>query len=502
VTLFPLETARFGRSLFVCALFMAFPIHAALNLEGLTGYWMVPTAWTLPEKSLDVAGNLHQNVPGNHWNEPRNVIIGVAPLPHMEVVGRFAFPDLSFNGKLGWSFWKDEPWTTGIAVGMQDIRGGARFFHSDYAVVTQKLWWLDGSLGWGTGPENLGLNKPRLDGLFWGASLELPLPENTGLDAALIHDDDGNSPHTGLRLGWSRDDWSTHVDLSRAWNEHRWDAGLQIAHGLEPARAWQAPDSQALVRLRFGPWVQTFLGTEVGNLDAQVALDAVAYVEPLPGIWAGSRLRSRVWNSENFEPGHAFASYRQEPQVWWQGGGIGAHFPVRQNYGAWLQGGFIDGSWGGGALELGTWPLLAGVRVGGLAGAWYSMDWHHERKVFTPWLDWDSPSRTWFAQLDAGRYWNGDQGSRLRAGMRFGRFATSAMLGRGNGENVLEAKLDMDLGGLTWRPASWLALEPTPRWGQGVRTRLASGEGDWNWLRPALVQDPPFFARGRDENWP
>ena len=186
-----LETVRFGRSLFVCALLMAFPIHAALNLEGMTGYWMVPTAWTLPFNTLEGAASHHKAPSKDSWNW----IVGMGVLPHTELVARYAMPvqgaggDLSFNPKLGYGFFEGSSHPLGIAVGSQDIWGGARLMHANYLVATQRLGVLEATLGYGDGASqveitSMGHGVKRLGGVFGGVEVDAPLPDSFPMQAA------------------------------------------------------------------------------------------------------------------------------------------------------------------------------------------------------------------------------------------------------------------------------------------------------------------------------
>jgi hypothetical protein len=122
--------------------------------------------------------------------------------------------------------------------------------------------------------------------------------------------------------------------------------------------------------------------------------------------------------------------------------------------------------------------------------------------VYQPWIDWTSRNRNWQTRLDVGKYWNQDVGGRVSVGRRFGRLLVQSGLSRTDHIVMAEGRLDIELDGLSWRPATWLALEPTPRWTQGFATKVTTGQGDWNWLKPGMGKNPPLFARGRDGTWP
>jgi hypothetical protein len=117
-------------------------------------------------------------------------------------------------------------------------------------------------------------------------------------------------------------------------------------------------------------------------------------------------------------------------------------------------------------------------------------------------LDWQNPDRSWFARLDAGRYWNQDEGFRLRVGRRYGRIAPSVGFARTDATMLLEGRLEVELDGLGWRPAPWVSVEPPPIWGHGYSTMVARRNGDGNPLHPTLAKDPEVPLRGRYGTWP
>jgi len=510
VIIFPLETARFGRSLFVCALLMAFPIHAALNLEGMTGYWMVPTAWTLPFNTLEGVVSHHKAPSKDSWNW----IVGMGVLPHTEFVARYAMPvkgaggDLSFNPKLGYDFFEGSNHPLGIAVGSQDIWGGARLMHANYLVATQRLGVLEATLGYGDGAsqvvrfDNGNRSVKRLGGVFGGVEVDAPLPDSSPIQAALVHDYDATHHHTGARLSLREGAAMAHLSLVRDWSGREWEYAGGLSYGLPAARPSLARDTTRLVRLRLGPWLQSFMGTEVGTFDFQMALEMTGIVQPIPQLLGYARARDLLWYTHNFEPGYTFSAYRQTPQLWLEGGGVGWSPANSLSHGLWLQGGVADGSWQGGMGEASLALWRNGPLVGGAAGYWYSPEWHHGRKLFMPWIDWETRDRSWFTRLDVGRYWNQDQGFRARVGRRYGRLAPSMGFARTDGVMQMDGRLDVEFDGVGWHPLRQASVEPVPSWGLGYMTTVAEKNGDGNPLRPTLGKDPPVPLRGRYESWP
>lgn len=507
------ETVPSGRSLFVCALLVALsaaaPVRAALNLEGMTGYWMVPNALVLPYNALEVAGNRHDN----NRDAGANVLVGMGVLPHLEIVARFAMPiqgiggDLCINPKLAYTFQSDSWHPTSVAVGVEDVWGGARLMHANYVVATQRLGWIEASVGYGDGESYSTVLKAkhrvkRLGGVFGGVQIDAPLPDSFPLQASLIHDHDATTQRTGLRLGWREGAMSSHVELVRDWSQRGWEYGGGVAWALPVARPASEPDSLRWMRLRVGPWLQSFLGTEVGRFDLQASLEATGIVEPHPALLGYARLRQRLWYSDNFTEGKAFAAYRQEPVFWLEGAGAGWSPSNNLDRGLWLQGGVADGSWQGGAGE-GSWRIWSGGPVAGaLVGWWYSPDWDGTRLVWNPWLDWESRDRSWLVRLDAGRYWNRDEGFRMRLGRRYGRLVPSMGVAYTDRTLQMDARLELELDGIGWRPSKAFSLEPVPVWGHGYMTTVAGRDGVGNPLRPALAKDPALPLRGRYETWP
>src|SRR6516165_3942906 len=81
------------------------------------------------------------------------------------VLGNDLARDISANAQL--LLLEDKSWWPGIAVGLEDIGGGASFFRSGYVTLSKTLFGrLRGTVGVGTGPD-------VLKGPFAGAELAL-----------------------------------------------------------------------------------------------------------------------------------------------------------------------------------------------------------------------------------------------------------------------------------------------------------------------------------------
>ncbi len=96
--------------------------------------------------------------------------------------------DISFGGKLQLPLdllWRDIPFA--VAVGSTDEGGASPHFRSRYAVASGRWWRLDGTVGWGSGPD-------RLNGVFGGLQAKV-------FDwAGLIADYDARDWNAGVRL--------------------------------------------------------------------------------------------------------------------------------------------------------------------------------------------------------------------------------------------------------------------------------------------------------------
>jgi len=176
--------------------------------QGNTGGLVIPTADVLPLGSISATlGNYSEPQLGS-FTRRRNYSLGVGLLPNVELFGRFAdfqnpFPDSTFlNGPRDISanlkvqlpsFWRNAP---KLAVGLNDVSGGAVFFKSAYAVLSDQYGPLKWSAGYARGRPILGnpASGKAFDGLFGGAEAALG---STGL--SVLAEYDGQHKHAGLR---------------------------------------------------------------------------------------------------------------------------------------------------------------------------------------------------------------------------------------------------------------------------------------------------------------
>lgn len=170
----------------------------AINLQGVTGVINTPSAEVPPQGTIDIS---YSNQIEPRWRDTTpyqdNYLATLGALTHVEAGVRLSEApgqarDLSANLKLQLPFLpKDWP---KLAVGAQDLSGGAPHFRTWYGVASHELFErLRLSLGYGFGPDHL-------EGPFGG--VELSLLE--GVD--LLADYDAEEAAAALRLrtpaGW------------------------------------------------------------------------------------------------------------------------------------------------------------------------------------------------------------------------------------------------------------------------------------------------------------
>lgn len=175
---------------------------------GVTGGLVVPSAFVLEPGTLVLSAGNYREPKFGITGRNRNYSLGVGLLPYVEVFGRFAdytdpipgsilssgVRDLSANVKVQLPpFWSTLP---NLAVGVNDISGGASFFKSTYVVASDQLGPLRWSLGFASGkrPSNAAGQAAVFKGGFAGAEFLLG---NTG--AAALAEYDGQQKHLGLR---------------------------------------------------------------------------------------------------------------------------------------------------------------------------------------------------------------------------------------------------------------------------------------------------------------
>lgn len=109
---------------------------------------------------------LYSNQIENKWRDRTsyqdNYLFSIGLFSFVEIGGRLTWApdagarDLSANVKLSSEpFFKKYPYVPVVALGMQDVSGGASFFKSKYAVISEDLWRLRLSAGYASGPKQM-----------------------------------------------------------------------------------------------------------------------------------------------------------------------------------------------------------------------------------------------------------------------------------------------------------------------------------------------------------
>ena len=169
---------------------------SALSLQGFSGILNTPTGHVQEVGSLDA---LYSNQTDSfrdrgtpRWQD--NYLFSVGMFSFAEISGRLTnnnlgVRDLSGNFKFSSSpLTAHYPLSPAVAVGMQDLGGGAAFFRTTYvAASADPFGWLRLSAGYGSGPD-------RMKGAFGG--VELKAHEWV----TLLSENDTRSTNIGLRL--------------------------------------------------------------------------------------------------------------------------------------------------------------------------------------------------------------------------------------------------------------------------------------------------------------
>lgn len=149
------------------------PFHNGLALQGFTGILNTPSAHVAGEGELY---GMYSNQQESRWRSSAqyqdNYMFSLGFFSFAEAGARLtARPgansrDLSGSFKLSSApFTREKPWLPVLAFGVQDLTGGSTLLSTKYAVLSQDLWRLRFSAGYGTGPD-------RMKGLFGGAELK------------------------------------------------------------------------------------------------------------------------------------------------------------------------------------------------------------------------------------------------------------------------------------------------------------------------------------------
>lgn len=147
--------------------------HNGLSLQGFTGILNTPSAHVTREGDFYA---LYSNQKESNWRDRTryqdNYFFNVGMFSIAEIGGRLTWApevgaqDISANFKFtSEPFFKKYPYVPVLALGMEDASGGASFFETKYAVITEDIWRLRLSAGYGTGPD-------RMDGLFAGGEFK------------------------------------------------------------------------------------------------------------------------------------------------------------------------------------------------------------------------------------------------------------------------------------------------------------------------------------------
>ena len=173
-----------------------------VSTQGNSGGLIIPHADVLPVGMAAASyGNYQEPFFAPHERQ-QNMSFGVGLIPHVEFFGRLANYCNNCDGFFDWVGIRDisanlklqvpTPWSTGpkVALGFNDIAGGATFFTSKYLVASEQFGPLDVSLGYAKGE----VGSAGLDGAFGGVAWRFG---NTGLSALAEYE--GKQKVAGLR---------------------------------------------------------------------------------------------------------------------------------------------------------------------------------------------------------------------------------------------------------------------------------------------------------------
>lgn len=167
----------FTFSLLIFADARAEDFHNALSLQGFTGLLNTPNAEVTDEGKLYA---LYSNQRDNEFStrdaSEDSYMFSVGFFTFAELGGRLTqapnihdnggrLRDLSANFKFKVPFIPQGYHLPAVAIGMQDVGGGAKNLQASYLVATEELWRLRMSVGYGFGPD-------RMDGLFGGVEIK------------------------------------------------------------------------------------------------------------------------------------------------------------------------------------------------------------------------------------------------------------------------------------------------------------------------------------------
>jgi hypothetical protein len=243
-------------------------LQNSLSFQGMPGIIDIPTATMVPPGSVDLAYNVKRD--SNVFPEvdaQQNFNFAIGLLPRVTIGGRgtaanpqegpFLARDISASLQL--LLLQEGLWWPAIAVGFQDISGGAAFFESSYVVASKSFFGrLRGTVGVGAGPDTL-------EGVFAGAELAL------NRFITLMGEYDTDDINAGIRLFPLPKQFEAYgiprptVDL--IWqdgNDFAWGISLRAALGEAKFQAQRA----ARAHKRYQRWIPA--------ADTEVSLQAVS----------------------------------------------------------------------------------------------------------------------------------------------------------------------------------------------------------------------------------
>jgi hypothetical protein len=149
------------------------PFHNGLSLQGYTGVLNTPNAHVTDEGWLYA---LYTNQEESKWREKTpfqdNYLFSVGLFNFMELGGRLleapkAGRDLSASVKItSAALTRNYPHLPVVAAGVQDLSGGAALLQTSYLVLSEDIWRLRLSAGYGRGPD-------RMKGAFAGGEFKV-----------------------------------------------------------------------------------------------------------------------------------------------------------------------------------------------------------------------------------------------------------------------------------------------------------------------------------------
>jgi len=194
----------------MCAWLVAAPTAWAqgVSTQGNTGGLAIPWADVLASGQVAASVGNNQEPALGHYSKHQNYSLGVGLLPNLELYGRFAEyqnpqpgsilvsgpRDLSANIK--WQLPTLSPRLPKLALGVNDIGGGAPYFKSQYLVAGDRYGLFTWAAGYAHGSPVLNaVDRPKaFNGGFAGVEVAVP---GTGL--AALAEYDGQYSHAGLR---------------------------------------------------------------------------------------------------------------------------------------------------------------------------------------------------------------------------------------------------------------------------------------------------------------